>query len=727
MAGPLERSFSFNYHDEQSLQPRGAGDQHSQSYQNDAPQISPIETSSPPFPSSYNANPPPPPERGNVPVGMHPGSAYAQMQSQRQYGITPTNAVPANPLISQNPPQSVPRTMSIPRRPISQSPPPNHTVGVAGVTNNVQQPRRQSLTTPGMDNLGEAAVGGGIAGIAIGVANTNERESGLQALRGIDSWGRSENGTTGPANIPSEREFDPENSSLPYGYNGPEAVTRRSVQPQTSYSSTEPIEPAAYAPGTAAIAGENTSERSLTLNERPPPSQSGYPYTDNPYNRYSSSNLNLTPTMGAINPTEIADDGDDGITRPPQTVKRKSLLPFGSRTASRDGISLAAGAGVGAAAGAGAFTALGARDPSGNYGPVPSGGDGLGDSSDHVEKSEWLNRQNHGNKRLKWIVGTILAIVVVGAIVGGAIGGVLSRKHSSNNSSSNPSNPSTPQSVANDNKNDLSKDSAEIQALMNNKNLHKVFPGMDYNPLNTQYPACLTSPPSQNNVTRDMAVLSQLTNAVRLYGTDCNQTEMVLHAIDRLQLTDMKVWLGVWLDSNDTTNARQMAQMWNILDTNGTAPFKGVIIGNEVLYRKDLTSTQLATILKDVKTNFTAKNMDLAVATSDLGDNWTADLAAEVDIVMSNIHPFFAGVAADVAAAWTWNFWQTKDVVLTGSNSNVKQVISEVGWPSGGGNDCGAATCTNTTEGSVAGVDEMNTFMADFICQSLDNGTDYFW
>src|SRR6266568_6699201 len=163
MAGLPERSFSFNYHDEQSLQPRGAGYQHSQSYQNDAPQVSPIETRSPPFPSSYDANPPPPVHR-NVPVGMHPESAYAQMQSQRQYGITPTNAVPADPSISQNPPQSVPRTMSIPRRPVSQPPPPNHIAGVADVANDVQQPRRQSFTTPGMDDLGEAAVGGGIAG-----------------------------------------------------------------------------------------------------------------------------------------------------------------------------------------------------------------------------------------------------------------------------------------------------------------------------------------------------------------------------------------------------------------------------------------------------------------------------------------------------------------------------------------------------------------------------------
>ncbi|OCK79225.1 glycoside hydrolase family 17 protein [Lepidopterella palustris CBS 459.81] len=425
--------------------------------------------------------------------------------------------------------------------------------------------------------------------------------------------------------------------------------------------------------------------------------------------------------MGAIDPMEIADDGDDGITPAVHGQKRRSILSFGARNASRDGVPLAAGAGAGAATG-GAFSAFGARDPSGNYNPVP--GSGPTDSgSGHMEKSEWLNHQDHGNKRLKWIVGTVIAIIVVGAIVGGVLGGVLSRKHNPTSSTSK----STPQSVANDNKNDLSKDSAEIQALMNNKDLHKVFPGIDYTPLNTQFPDCLSSPPSQNNITRDMAVLSQLTNAVRLYGTDCNQTEMVLHAIDRLQLTDMKVWLGVWLDKNDTTNSRQLAQMWTILDTNGSKPFKGVIVGNEVLYRKDLTPTALAQILSDVKSNLTAKNLNLPIATSDLGDNWTADLTNNVDIVMSNIHPFFAGVTADAAAGWTWNFWQQHDVILTSANASKTQVISEVGWPSGGGNDCGSGTCATMTDGSVAGITEMNTFMSDFVCQSLANGTEYFW
>ena len=218
-----------------------------------------------------------------------------------------------------------------------------------------------------------------------------------------------------------------------------------------------------------------------------------------------------------------------------------------------------------------------------------------------------------------------------------------------------------------------------------------------------------------------------LTNAVRLYGTDCNQTEMVLHSIKKLELTDMKVWLGVWLGNNDTTNDRQLAQMWKILDENDASAFKGVIIGNEVLFRKDLTETELFKVISDVKSNLTDKKIDLPVATSDLGDNWKADMVTEVDIVMSNVHPFFAGVEVSEAAGWTWTFWTTHDVALTSTDSNVKQIIAEVGWPSGGGNDCGPNDCTTDTEGSIAGIDEMNQFMDDWVCQSLANGTEYFW
>ncbi|KAF2677388.1 glycoside hydrolase family 17 protein [Lentithecium fluviatile CBS 122367] len=613
--------------------------------------LSPVEGSHADFP-------PPPPAHRN-PVGMHQDSNFDQMQGQRQHNQDPNNYS-------------------------NYSPP--------GVS-------------PGTDNLGEGAAGGGINGIALGVAGAHERESGLQALRDIDGY------SNGPQTSPSRTPFADQ-----YAYDQPNPP--RPIH-SPSHGSNAPFTASAIAP--AGMYSSNSSQQSMPL------TSPAYPYSDSPYNRYSSSNLNLAPQMGQINPNDLADDDDWGMG--PTQQKRRSFVPFGN--GSREGTpSNNSAAAIATGAAAGGLAAGGSRDGSGSYNAVPNA-----DQPELVrEKSEWLDRQTHGRKKMMWIVIVVLALIIIGAIVGGVLGSVLRKGGGSGGGGSSGSSGSNADSVREDNKNDLSKDSDEIKKLMGNSNLHKVFPGMDYTPLNAQYPECLTVPPSQNNITRDMAVMSQLTNAVRLYGTDCNQTEMVLHAIDRLGLTDMKVWMGVWLGNNDTTNARQVEQMWELIDKHAADSsfkfadkFKGVIVGNEVLYREDLTETELLKYITDIKSNLTKHGIDLPVATSDLGDNWTADMATKVDVVMSNVHPFFAGVQADVATSWTWTFWQTHDVYLTASNASIGQVIAEVGWPTAGGNNCGESDCTSDTQGSVAGIDELNTFMEDWVCPSLKNGTEYFW
>jgi exo-beta-1,3-glucanase (GH17 family) len=493
-------------------------------------------------------------------------------------------------------------------------------------------------------------------------------------------------------------------------------------------------------------------------NAAPPPGGYLGNYHDSPYMN-AGQRYNATVSDASINPYDIADDGDDGFMPEP---KRRSILGSSRRTSRERGsrpasqapssagsfvapaaviTAEAGGAVTGAAGTAGHF--WGRRKtqvPSGSYDPVRQGGvlDGTSNLTSQQEKQAWLDEEKRGHKKQAWTVGLVIGLVIVLAIIGGVVGGVLGNKsNSSSGSSSGSDNTASGDTAANG---DLNSNSPEIVALLNNKNLHKVFPGIDYTPWGTQYPLCLTYPPSQNNVTRDMAVLSQLTNAVRLYGTDCNQTEMVLHSIDRLGLTDMKVWLGVWIDTNQTTFDRQIAQMYKILsDAKDTSIFKGAIIGNEVLYRAgadDLASaeTSLVQVLTDVRSNFTSLGYDIPVGTSDLGDNWNAELVEASDMVMSNIHPFFAGVSAEAAAAWTLDFWDTNDRVLTapgtGTNSAGKrQIISETGWPSGGGTDCGGATgaCATGQAGSVAGVDGMNTFLDSWVCDALSNETEYFW
>lgn len=362
-----------------------------------------------------------------------------------------------------------------------------------------------------------------------------------------------------------------------------------------------------------------------------------------------------------------------------------------------------------------------------------AGAGGIFDNGSTEEKSAWMAQHSSKSKKWRWIISIIVVLLIIGGIVGGVVGSRVANKSGSKSGSSSGGSKggggsgsgSGSGSGGDDDGTDLTINSQEIKDLLNNPNLHKVFPGIDYTPLNTQYPACLTVPPSQNNVTRDVAVLSQLTNKIRLYGTDCNQTQMVLHSISALEMTsDIKVWMGVWQDNNATTNARQLAQMWDILDKYGDSPFEGIIVANEVLFRQQFTVASLGELLDDVRTNLTAKKYSLPVATSDLGDDWTQALADDSDYIMANVHPFFSGTTATEAADWTYSFWKDHDGPFW-KNDTSKNIISETGWPTGGGQDCGGpTTCPHP---AVAGIDELNTFMSDWVCQALENGTNYFW
>ncbi|CAG8959811.1 hypothetical protein HYFRA_00001719 [Hymenoscyphus fraxineus] len=550
-----------------------------------------------------------------------------------------------------------------------------------------------SDATPGADNFGLQA-GGGLTGIAMSVADANARESGLEAIRNTPGYD--------PGNQMPHYGAPP--SASPYG--------QSPSPPQHSSSSLTPLGAAAFPPGI-------TTPQSRSIISRSPPTPYVEPYVDQPY-RYSQY---IDPNLAEFDPNSIEDDGDDGLEY--RQRERSSMMSLGHNSSDKSVPTAAAG---GAAAG-GIMGALGGMvgkngsktgpqyDPvNGPYGPHEYN---LGDQH---EKSEWLSKQSTGSKRLRLLVIFLSVLLILGAIAGGVIGGVLGSRAKSNSNSSTPPGDSAEADASQNG--ELDKNSDEIKKLLNNKNIHKVFPGIDYTPMYTQYPDCVHYPPSQNNVTRDVAVLSQLSNTIRLYGTDCNQTEMVLSAIDRLGLNGTtKVWMGIWLDKNETTNTRQLQQAYKIFETHGQASFAGVIVGNEVLFRKDMTIDNLTSVIDDVRKHMDSNSIKLPIASSDLGDNWTQAFADKVDILMANIHPFFAGQTAEESAGWTWSFWQNKDVPLKPDLS--KNYIAETGWPTKGGKNCGEATTCTT--GSVAGITELNSFMESWICPSLTNGTNYFW
>ncbi|KAI9726231.1 MAG: hypothetical protein M1834_009086 [Cirrosporium novae-zelandiae] len=684
----LQRTFSFTSGDEESLShPSTSFDQHRGEH------VYPYQDSPSPVRVSHRSISPPP--------------AYGSPSPERREPVSPITDY--NPSTFEDSGPAPPPHRNSVNQDRNSSGPDHRYWGTSSQRNSAYM---QPTTTPGADNLGAAAAGGGLAGIAMGVAHTHQRDSGVEAVRAMENIGGERTHYDDETGIGTDNPYVP----VP-----PEAYSR-GLRQHDSYDSTIPLGAAAATPGSMTPRHQSTSsEQSISLTTYPS-TGSGMYYTDSPYNRHSSY-MDLPVHEGTVDPRNIADDGDDGFIPDPH---RKSILSRGHDKQNKN--AGAAAAATGAAATGGVMGAIGGifgkgktRDVSnGSYGPVSHQLEAGTSHGIIGEKSAWLSKQTQGNRKFRWVVGGVIGAVIIAAVVGGVIGAVVAKKHQPKTAAAT--------STSSDSDTGLTRSSVEIQDLLNNDNLHKVFPGMDYTPFNAQYPDCLTNPPSQDNITKDVAVLSQLTPAIRLYGTDCNQTEMVLHALDVLDLNDtLKIWLGVWLDTNVTTNNRQLKGMYEVLDKYPTSHFKGVIVGNEVLYREDMSQAKLASTLREVKSNLTDQGVNLKIATSDLGDDWTSGLVDDVDIVMSNVHPFFAGVTAANAASWTWLFWDTHDVVLTAGNSSKGNIISEVGWPSGGGNDCGSSTCSSKTAGSVAGIDEMNTFMDSWVCEALTNGTEYFW
>lgn len=213
----------------------------------------------------------------------------------------------------------------------------------------------------------------------------------------------------------------------------------------------------------------------------------------------------------------------------------------------------------------------------------------LGDVN-HVPTAAWLKEEKRSRTKRKWIIIGIILFILAAAAVGVTIWLVKFRNTSSSSKGSS---------------NGRNGAGATAKDLKIDSSLKKIFDGMDYTPLDAQYPGCGCT---QANITADVAILSQLTNKIRLYGTDCGQATMVLNAIQDLKV-NLTVFLGVWVDNNSTTVQRQLNDMYDILTKYPVGLIDGIAVGNEVLFRKDLTETQLITMIKEVKANVTAMNL----------------------------------------------------------------------------------------------------------------------
>jgi len=188
--------------------------------------------------------------------------------------------------------------------------------------------------------------------------------------------------------------------------------------------------------------------------------------------------------------------------------------------------------------------------------------------------------------------------------------------------------------------------------------------------------------PTVEQIDQDLARLRGKVLAVRTYSTGEN-----LEAVPQLAgKYGLKVWHGAWLNDNDKENLEQINLL---IDHANRYPdtIERVIVGNEVLLRKDLTVTQLRGYIRQVK-----QRVKQPVTYADVWEFWLRNpsLADDVDFITIHLLPYWEdepiGVDRREADGTLRIEKHILDIVhrVQARFPGKKIVIGETGWPSDG-------------------------------------------
>jgi exo-beta-1,3-glucanase (GH17 family) len=188
--------------------------------------------------------------------------------------------------------------------------------------------------------------------------------------------------------------------------------------------------------------------------------------------------------------------------------------------------------------------------------------------------------------------------------------------------------------------------------------------------------------PTPDQIEADLKRLQGKVGAVRTYSSGENLETVP----QRAGKYGLKVWHGAWLNNNEKENLEQI----NLLIDHANKykdTVERVIVGNEVLLRKDLTANELRRYIRQVKQRVTQP-----VTYADVWEFWLRNpsLADEVDFITIHILPYWEDepigldrTEADGKLAIEKHLVDIYKKVQARFPGK-KIVIGETGWPSDG-------------------------------------------
>lgn len=176
----------------------------------------------------------------------------------------------------------------------------------------------------------------------------------------------------------------------------------------------------------------------------------------------------------------------------------------------------------------------------------------------------------------------------------------------------------------------------------------------------------------EEQIRRRIEILSPYTDWVRSFS--CTDGNELIPEIAKEY--GMKTLVGAWLGSDKEKNKSEMEGL-KMLASKGLVDIAA--IGNEVMYRKDLTEDELLDYMHDFKASFPSIEMGYVDAYYEF--SLRPRITEACDVILSNCYPFWEGCPIDYALPYMKDMYHQAKAAGAGK----RVIITETGWPNDGG------------------------------------------
>ncbi|TRX54802.1 glycosyl hydrolase [Fulvivirga sp. M361] len=176
---------------------------------------------------------------------------------------------------------------------------------------------------------------------------------------------------------------------------------------------------------------------------------------------------------------------------------------------------------------------------------------------------------------------------------------------------------------------------------------------------------------TEDQIRRRMQIIKPYTKWIRSFScTDGNEN------IPKIAKEyGIKTLVGAWLGDDDTINQREVE---NLIQITKEGYVDIAAVGNEVMYRGDLTEEELLRFIHRVKEAVPGTPVGYVDAYYEFADR--PEITEACDIILANCYPYWEGCHVDYSLVYMKDMYHK--AVRAGKGKKV--IISETGWPSQG-------------------------------------------